>query len=1772
MKTKKFKLKNNIKKLILLVVLVLFVSLGIFGIKYLKDTKIDRVLKTESYSYLPVEAQNYIKEVYEETGEIVLTEKNKVEDTPYLNPDYVEFLKNGEASEYGYIPEKFTIDHSYAGDIYSNKHEASDKSEILNRSYYNLRDDGYITNIYDQGSEGLCWSFASNTSLESHIAMKTNKEKMLTFSEKQVDYATSLSSVALDAGYSPYVSSIMPVVGAKLNEGGNLLRYINAGAIGISPIECKGNCSSGTNYNVDKSITEAKYWKHPYEYSEKLSPYEVYNDEYVQYTVNEALFFNPLVNQSTTEVNALVSVLKNQIVNNGSVYVGVGAYTNFSVEYTPINGEQALNYNGKNLIYYIPWSLDGVINHAVSIIGWDDNYTHKVCLNSSNATVTDGTYGCLTGTTTKTINGAWIVQNSWGNSSTFIYLPYDSLESSFSSISKVDEVDYDNSYRADGTITFFTKGEVKEKLTKVKFFSTYYNTTTRIYYDADEKNIIIRDASSSYTDGELLASVSNTYPGLYTVDLSDKNIILEDDQFRLTYEGSLGFYKYYASVHTDSLDDEKYIELSSIKEVEESILDKCSLSNNKCIDDAHVLEFTDNNVFVLSGRSRNLTSNDNLTFKLLDSKGNDVTSNFHIFRNFSVNNIFSTLITFDNTKVALGKYTIEVYYDGVKYDSGTWNLEEYNNITPGIGTELNPYKISTPEQLNDIRNNTTTNSEYSKVIFGYYELVNDIDLTYDTQNSNGLYYNSGQGWDPIYKFAGSFDGKGHEIKGLYINRTNTENNVGLFGTVFGFDNYFRNITLKDFDVRGTSEVGTLIGGVYESRGFELHDIALINGSTSLSKHVVGGIIGRIKVQEDSDYHFYNLFSNSYVGNANSNFTGGFIGYIERDTDLLPEYTFAITNSVNLGNVNGAIKTGGFISSISSAKEIYFMDVVNTGIVNGSEAATLGDVFGSLYNNQKLNITNAYYLNRIYGTGITLGGTNNISNNTVITFEQLLNLDYVNTFGRNFDWTYPVINGIKRIPMLKSIVDHFEFTETLDDVNMKITETYDIDNKIKPNIDVYNNVSYSYDKEYLSIKNGVITPVKAGTSVVNVKTKYDGYSDNITVTVTDVATITFYKNDGTITSKTQEVDVDTPFSLNKNEFVYKGSEFKGWNTDAGGYGTNYLDEAYFENGISDDLKLYAMWDMDRYKINYEPNGGEGNTYIADIFYTNTIKLNDGSKMFTKENFVFDSWNTKADGAGTKFLPNKSISFDDIPFDDNNEVRLYAQWKNPEYVLYFDSNGGNEERVSQSFEVGKTLPLRLNTFTRNGYTFKNWNTKADGTGDTYTDGQDFVVPSDGFVLYAQWEANKYTVKFVDDMAEGSMDDQEFTHGVSQLLSENKFTKHGYQFIGWNTKADGSGTHYNDKQEITVTSNMTLYAQWIQNLFYVTFNPTNGVGSMEPQEFEKGVPQALNKSVFVREGYVFKGWNTREDGTGTSYSDGESISISENITLYAQWASNILTVTFNAEGGVGDMPVQQFIYGEEQELNENKFIKENFKFYGWLDDFGNNYNDKQKITLYNDLNLYAVWGPESYYVYFSPNGGVGDVEPQMFPVGVSQRLNKNQFVFEGHIFTGWNTEPDGSGISYSDEEELILERNITLYAQWEEFFEYGFRDYKVDKEKMVVYRIVPGTLVDTLYNKMIVKYNHEREFSAMHHPYVSTGDLARFRITDTESFDYKCSVIADVNGDSLVNSADLFRTRQHLLTIITLENEYYKAADVNDDDVINSADLFRMRQHLLGVNVIK
>ncbi len=71
-----------------------------------------------------------------------------------------------------------------------------------------------------------------------------------------------------------------------------------------------------------------------------------------------------------------------------------------------------------------------------------------------------------------------------------------------------------------------------------------------------------------------------------------------------------------------------------------------------------------------------------------------------------------------------------------------------------------------------------------------------------------------------------------------------------------------------------------------------------------------------------------------------------------------------------------------------------------------------------------------------------------------------------------------------------------------------------------------------------------------------------------------------------------------------------------------------------------------------------------------------------------------------------------------------------------------------------------------------------------------------------------------------------------------------------------------------------------------YKIEFNANGGSGSMDEQQADNGTDVTLSANTFIREGYKFTGWNTQADGQGTSYEDGASISITENVTLYAQW----------------------------------------------------------------------------------------------------------------------------------------------------------------------------------------------------------------------------------------------------------------------------------------------
>ncbi|WP_302804849.1 InlB B-repeat-containing protein, partial [Eubacterium callanderi] len=169
-----------------------------------------------------------------------------------------------------------------------------------------------------------------------------------------------------------------------------------------------------------------------------------------------------------------------------------------------------------------------------------------------------------------------------------------------------------------------------------------------------------------------------------------------------------------------------------------------------------------------------------------------------------------------------------------------------------------------------------------------------------------------------------------------------------------------------------------------------------------------------------------------------------------------------------------------------------------------------------------------------------------------------------------------------------------------------------------------------------------------------------------------------------------------------------------------------------------------------------------------------------------------------------------------------VPLYAQWRANKYSIQFDGNtadGGS--MADQTMTYDEAASLASNSYTKTGYTFTGWNTQADGSGTAYGDGENVknltTVDGETVPLYAQWRANKYSIQFEGNTADGgSMADQAMTYDEAASLERNSYTKTGYTFTGWNTQADGGGTAYGDGEEVknlTIVDGevVKLYAQW-------------------------------------------------------------------------------------------------------------------------------------------------------------------------------------------------------------------------------------------------------------------------------------------------------------------------------------------------------------------------
>ena len=219
---------------------------------------------------------------------------------------------------------------------------------------------------------------------------------------------------------------------------------------------------------------------------------------------------------------------------------------------------------------------------------------------------------------------------------------------------------------------------------------------------------------------------------------------------------------------------------------------------------------------------------------------------------------------------------------------------------------------------------------------------------------------------------------------------------------------------------------------------------------------------------------------------------------------------------------------------------------------------------------------------------------------------------------------------------------------------------------------------------------------------------------------------------------------------------------------------------------------------------------------------------------------------------------------------------------------------------AMQLTQVDPVTHNSLARDGYTFTGWSGDVSHvTGD--------------MTVQARYEPVRYSVDYDANGGTGSMPASTLTYDSPQALAAIGFTKAGYSFTGWNTRKDGSGRTFADKQTVSNLlthegASGTLYAQWTPTppIVTVIFHVNNGgadetvkrVWASNNLEMKTiGLPSGWSNS-----GFAFRGWNLKADGTGVEYEAGETLYgrlTAETTDLYADW--NGLQTRLPDTGGI-------------------------------------------------------------------------------------------------------------------------------------------------------------------------------------------------------------------------------------------------------------------------------
>ncbi|NLY21580.1 MAG: hypothetical protein GXZ08_09910 [Tissierellia bacterium] len=246
--------------------------------------------------------------------------------------------------------------------------------------------------------------------------------------------------------------------------------------------------------------------------------------------------------------------------------------------------------------------------------------------------------------------------------------------------------------------------------------------------------------------------------------------------------------------------------------------------------------------------------------------------------------------------------------------------------------------------------------------------------------------------------------------------------------------------------------------------------------------------------------------------------------------------------------------------------------------------------------------------------------------------------------------------------------------------------------------------------------------------------------------------------------------------------------------------------------------------------YFYNSNTGDNKFVRFGNNEKVVAPDGFEKFP--GFIFRGWKvayySDPKFANLGWIPedwNENIPYMFKQEELTGHVYLLPTWEKAASIVYY-LNDGSDKKEYINFEKNTEAEIvsyeNVNStwIAPDGKEFDCWNTKADGSGETYEIGKKFTATEDYLDLYAIWKdeiepVNEYEIKyFGNGNTDGSVPIDNHKYDLNEdatVLPKGDLIKRDSTFTGWNTKADGSGKSYKPGDVFKIENSVNLYAQW-------------------------------------------------------------------------------------------------------------------------------------------------------------------------------------------------------------------------------------------------------------------------------------------------------------------------------------------------------------------------